>query len=515
MLMLATAIPVHGSSGDNAGAPLLSLVPGENAWIYSSLRVLGVSLPDFFRLFGIDDSGGPKIASRQTTFVHWPPPPRALYPDGTPTPPHVVAPLEQDIPVAITSIETVYPPFPILRHLQAVKVTCTNRGDADIEANVLLTINGRDASYIPVRLSPGGSVEAIFVILFDAPNGDVISALIVDKDAIEIFGAELNPTGSPIGGGEGYADIIARDDPRVRAVVSDREGLLQALSQAKSGDVVYIEENAAIDLTGLESGIGIPEGVTLASNRGEKGSPGGRIFYTSSDGDDPNFIFSALHAEGRDVRITGLRLEGPFKETRRYNLAIGIHSTWPGLEVDNCEIFGWSYAGIALQKTGPENGGYFHHNHIHHCRTNGYGYGILIGDQAFAQIEANAFDYTRHCISGSGMAGDGYEARYNMISDTQTSAAFDMHGDPRGSGTAGAYIHIHHNTFLTRTSYAIAIRGVPSEGARIHNNWFSTPNPVGQKDTFGNIVMQNNIFGQERTLVNEGPVQQYTSRLLD
>ncbi len=515
MLMLTIAIPVHGSGGDSAGSPHPSDVQEGDAWIYRSLHILGVNLSDLFRLLGTDDTGGREISSRMTTFVHWPPPPRALYPDGTPTPPHITAPPEQDLPVSIASIETIYPPFPILRHLQAVTVTCTNHGDADIEANVLLMINGNDASYVPVRLSPGESAEAIFVILFDAPDGDVISALIVDKDAIEIFGAELNPTGNPIGGGEGYSDIVTRDDPRVRYVVANRDELLQALSQAKSGDVVYLEESAAIDLTGRESGIGIPEGVTLASNRGEKGSPGGRIFYTSSDGDDPNFIFRALQAEGRDVRITGLRLEGPFKDTRRHNLVIGIHSTSPALEVDNCEIFGWSYAGIALQRTGPENGGYFHHNHIHHCRTNGYGYGILIGDQSFAQIEANAFDYTRHCISGSGMAGDGYEARFNTISDTQTSAAFDMHGDPKGSGIAGAYIHIHHNTFFTRTSYAIAIRGIPSEGARIHNNWFSTPNPVGQKDTFGNISMQNNIFGPARNLVREGPIQQYNSRTLD
>ena len=97
---------------------------------------------------------------------------------------------------------------------------------------------------------------------------------IIPTQSAETFGAEPNPTGNPIGGGAGYTRIIAESDTRVKYVVSTKDQLLTALKSAKSGEVIFVKGNANIDLTGTY-GITIPEGVTLASNRGSGDLPGG------------------------------------------------------------------------------------------------------------------------------------------------------------------------------------------------------------------------------------------------
>ncbi|GAH07976.1 unnamed protein product, partial [marine sediment metagenome] len=77
------------------------------------------------------------------------------------------------------------------------------------------------------------------------------------------IGAEFNPTGNPIGGGPGYSDTITTYD----YYITNKAELLNALSSAGSGDIIYVADNAEIDLTG-EQDLYIPAGVTLASGRG-------------------------------------------------------------------------------------------------------------------------------------------------------------------------------------------------------------------------------------------------------
>ena len=82
------------------------------------------------------------------------------------------------------------------------------------------------------------------------------------QGATETFGAEANPTGSPIGGGKGYARPIARGDYRVKTAAA----LIAALKKATRGQVVFIEGEAEIDLTagvrdGLEGRAAVQQGV--------------------------------------------------------------------------------------------------------------------------------------------------------------------------------------------------------------------------------------------------------------
>ena len=76
-------------------------------------------------------------------------------------------------------------------------------------------------------------------------NGQQGKPLLADDK----FGADINPTGNPIGGGEGYNRLI---DPSEYLVTNLME-LLDALEFAGANQVVYIVDTARIDLTGHQN----------------------------------------------------------------------------------------------------------------------------------------------------------------------------------------------------------------------------------------------------------------------
>ena len=322
----------------------------------------------------------------------------------------------------------------------------------------------------------------------------------------ETFGAEVNPTGNPIGGGKGYQRLIVRCD----YVVKTLKELLAALKEANAGQVVYVNDNIEIDMTGKQK-IVIPGGVTVASGRGRGGSKGA-LLYSNELATSP-----MLSAGGEKVRVTGLRLRGPdperrteqmrklHREGRYYSIpnSDGIISPHPHLEVDNCELSGWSHAAVFL-KRGASNA-HIHHNYMHHNQRSGLGYGVCL-DQADALIEANLFDWCRHHIAGTGRPATSYEARYNLVLENANGHSFDMHGGrDRKDGTdiAGDRINIHHNSFRAVSVRAIVIRGRPQKSADIHHNRFlhsDARRAVAQTNATGNMNIFRNQFGPDRVL---------------
>ena len=302
----------------------------------------------------------------------------------------------------------------------------------------------------------------------------------------DVYGCEANPTGDPIGGGEGYSDILTTGDHIVRT----KEEFLEALGQARPGEVVFVPGDVEIDLGGTMS-IAIPEGITLASDRGLNGSAGALLFNRTTSG--VQFTVGGDH-----VRITGIRIEGPWAGTERTaEMATGIQTAHFATRIDNCEIFNWNIRGIGLLVGASQ--AHVHHNHIHHCQRSGYGYGVSVsaGD---VFIIANYFDYCRHHIAASGPPGCSYQAAWNYFSENCTSSLVDMHGGrDRGDNTdiAGDWMLVHHNTF-GGTRRAIGIRGTPSQGAEIFNNWFSQPALETNAST-GNTRVFNNVSGPDMT----------------
>ena len=316
----------------------------------------------------------------------------------------------------------------------------------------------------------------------------------------------------------------------MKYVVSTRDELLTALKSATSGEVIFVKGDANINLTGTY-GIVIPGGVTLASDRGFNGSSGGRIFRyrTSPPSLENGYAKIPMMITGGDnVRITGLRIEGNDTVQDELIEEVGLDVTAAirasertGLEVDNCEIWGWSQAGVELPNSNWSSAhAYIHHNYIHHCQARGLGYGVVIGGGT-ALIEANIFDYTRHAIAASGLPGEGYEARYNIHLGHGTAIGghhFDVHPFPvpvNDESIAGYEYKIHHNTFEPTNLYAVGIRAVPEKGVWIDHNIFKDSHtPVFQRGNYpggvfvgyGRVYMKNNLVGFNQTLYANGPV---------
>lgn len=322
----------------------------------------------------------------------------------------------------------------------------------------------------------------------------------------EHYGAEADELG-PIGGGNGYQRIVSEKD----LVVTTLDELLEALSRARAGQTVFIPGDAVIDLTARiyieQLVLNVPEGVTLASDRGHEGSPGALL--TSDALKTPVMI----RAMGPRVRVTGLRIQGPnpkryLEHHRRafgpggdghgyyykFPTQDGILTEYDQLEVDNCEISACGHAGICLRKG---DGHHVHHNFIHHCQYNGLGYGIS-HDTASSIIERNLFDSNRHSIAGTGRAGCSYQACHNVELGTSLSHCFDMHGGrDREDGTdiAGTTILIHHNTFRAANT-PVVIRGVPQDTCRVYRNWFPRHlNAAAAVNATQNTRVEDNLYG--------------------
>ncbi|HUT36457.1 MAG TPA: PKD domain-containing protein [Planctomycetota bacterium] len=304
---------------------------------------------------------------------------------------------------------------------------------------------------------------------------------------------ELNPTGDPIGGGPGYRDIKSGDTAAF--VVGTREELIEALRKAEAGAVIFVRDDATIDMTGADDQT-IPGGVTLASGRGRGGSQGALIFSNSLT-DEAKFI-PLFKTGGKGVRVTGLRLRGPFAEVGDHHydqvkIANGIRADHEGLVVDNCELWAWDKWAIDLAVAG---GAHIHHNYIHHTRRWGYGYGVWVRGGGKALIEANLFDFCRHHIGSGSQATSSYEARYNVCLYHDVQPSFDRHGN---AAKAGASTLIHHNEFRNPDVAAILLRGTPLEEARFHHNWFwhaSQGAAIPLREAVkGNVHIHDNHFG--------------------
>lgn len=296
------------------------------------------------------------------------------------------------------------------------------------------------------------------------------------------YGARPDERG-PIGGGEGYVEIVTAGDYEARTL----EELIEALAHAQPGQVVFIPGETEIDLTTFiyieQFVLEVPERVTLAGNRGQDGSRGAIV--TSDALKTPAMI----RATGPDVRITGLRIRGPNPKRYldhharafgaggeghtyyyKFPTSNGIVASHDNLRVDNCEVSAFGHAGIYL--TGG-SGHYVSHNYIHHCQYQGLGYGVS-HNRATSVIEYNLFDWNRHSIAGTGRPGEGYIARHNVELGTSLSHCFDMHGgrDRRdGTDIAGTSIEIWNNTFRAPQT-PVVIRGVPQERCDVYHNWF-------------------------------------------
>lgn len=241
-----------------------------------------------------------------------------------------------------------------------------------------------------------------------------------------------------IGGGIEYDNDVTRFDATMD-VVYDRSDLKDRLANAGSGDVIWVNNDATIDLTG-EKGLNLPSGATLASGRGIDGQRGALLYV--DDGMDGDELFECAYES--DIRFTGLQFRGPHpyyfcpdggepydEYVAEMATCIWNYSNDGGYtaEIDNCQLWGWSQRAIAAGANSYENSIHVHHCSIHHNAIEHLGYGINLNNGPNHLIEYNYFEMNRHHITGFGQLTNGYEARYNYVGDGQECIdhPFDMH----------------------------------------------------------------------------------------
>ncbi len=285
-------------------------------------------------------------------------------------------------------------------------------------------------------------------------------------------------------------------DPARQLVTIPAQEMVPLFLQALNTPNTTVVINADLDLSGLDS-IPIAEGVRMVGGRaavpGQPYLAGPRLHTTSFT--DP--LFSIVRAD--NVRITGVRLEGPHMQANNRGIA---SSSSLNLEVDHNEIYGWSGAAVELADWDarivvPSSSGasgityaqpsepvWIHDNYIHDNYVGDpyFGYGVSLGRGAHALIERNVFDGHYHAISGDGTPLTGYRAYRNLVlpNGAPNNQQFDMHGDGQNChaecGTAGHDVDIRWNSFVFTDGPAIMVRGTPGlqpYGAVIKSNVFA------------------------------------------
>ena len=343
------------------------------------------------------------------------------------------------------------------------------------------------------------------------------------------YGALANAGVRPLGGGEGYQNIVAK--PKVGVVQTAAE-LRAAIAASQEGPrIIYVDDNADIDLSYCAKSplpaecfeprsrplscdsftLTLPAGTTLASGRGRDGSRGARLFSRT-------FTGCPLIAVGGDkVRISGVRLHGPdpSKEnddpTHCDGEAVGIDvqtvdapKRWD-TEIDNSELSAWPSSAIRVANVTGVN---IHHNvlqynrrqeHNNTCGSHSYGlgYGVVMSSGG-AVIKANVFDHNRHDIASGGEAGSFYRAIYNLVLTGAVQHSYDVHGgkDRKDcTNVAGSGFVVHHNTFIQNRKPAVRIRGIPMRGMWIYKNEYGKRTgyaPYSQINSSGRFHVSDN-----------------------
>lgn len=264
---------------------------------------------------------------------------------------------------------------------------------------------------------------------------------------------------NPVGGGPGYTNLVNRTSSNY--FVNNKAEFLAAMSNATAGETVWIESGADVDLTGVVQTV-IPGGITIASDYGVNGSPGGLIrsdsLYIVPSGEQ------TLETGGTDIRITGIRLQGPsFRHDIQFateGIAMGCLVLHTGFEMDNCFVTNWVKWGIQCRAL---DGLKFHHNLFSHTTQVGFGYPIWLSKNSTDTepvptplIDANMFHEQRHVIGSAGSDKCSYIARYNyVIAHSMPNHQFDRHGD------GGPITHIINN--ISYSSFDEFFGGMSSE----------------------------------------------------
>jgi hypothetical protein len=284
---------------------------------------------------------------------------------------------------------------------------------------------------------------------------------------------------------------------------------LQAVSTDNAA--VYVQNHVELDLS-YKYDIAVHSGVTIMGGRTRQ-ERGPRIFTRTFPGQ--LFQIGGFGVAGGNVRISGLRIEGGLPlgvadSDTPGSTGISVRS-WINVEIDNNEIYGWRGSGVEvlddnsrIDRRNPM-AVRIHDNFIHHNQHQlKDGYGVAVGNGAYALIEKNVFDWNRHAIAGDGSFLSGYSAHRNLVLEHGGltlwlgtwfhTHMFDMHGQDdcgfgdRNCGPAGEYMDIRYNSFLYDAGHAFRLRGTPALWADVRDNVFKHESLWGMSTPYGTLI---------------------------
>jgi hypothetical protein len=344
------------------------------------------------------------------------------------------------------------------------------------------------------------AVMAVILLLAAASLVQTAPRIRAAETVVTEYGADANPTGNPIGGGNGYVSPHGYTQAAADYVVTTATELSTALSSATSGDVIWIPSGTTITIT-TDYEKTLKSGVVLASNRGEDGAAGGKILWTFKHG---GYMRPILWCESDSV-VSGLTLQGPggicgTSGTNQGNCAIRGVEKALCIEVENCDISEFANGGIYFEGGGmawdSPNRHWIHHCYIHNIQRHGFGYGVSESGSNGCSflVECCIFKDCRHHIMAqatyrTASYTNNYEVRYNIFYDAwywsgghvggtdDQQSQVDCHGSGTGTSTwSGGVLKIHHNTFSSNNSHSwakpnVGIRGVTKTICEVYQNW--------------------------------------------
>jgi hypothetical protein len=278
---------------------------------------------------------------------------------------------------------------------------------------------------------------------------------------------------------------------------TDGPSLVGAILDASWGTVIELASGVSYDLT-WQAENAIPAGVTLRGNR-RFTDEGALIAYDDNSSSSPIHV---LTVAANDVRITGLRFEGPTRDSSvsAFNtIGIDIHDGYR-VTVDHVAAAGFTVAAVEVVGTDQADEtacpasppplprpttvrvsrSFFHHN-----VADGEGYGVVTGHGAFTRIEGSTFSMNRHGLAADYRGTTGYIATDNLVLSNVPSYRlgfekeqdFDQHGSDPSShhtgGFAGDHTEMLSNTFLGQDHRNVEIRGIPCRTSTIAGNVFT------------------------------------------
>jgi hypothetical protein len=270
--------------------------------------------------------------------------------------------------------------------------------------------------------------------------------------------------------------------------------------------VIFVDGDAELDVTNMH--VDMAAGVTLASDRGRDGSSGATLYNTA---------ITEHNIRAYGGRITGLDVRGayPGDDTTSDWGDRGI-ATYGPVEIDNCEVRGFSTA--AIQCRGHDGGSaHVHHCFIHNNNGNSRGYGVAVlgnsgRDGGIPRVNHCFFENDRHSVTTDGGPGTGFISEYNHFSPTTWRWPSDAHQSNENDGYASDVIVIRNCIFeATRERFgggsdvqAHAARGPARESADVYQNWFFH-NSDGEAISYsggaeGSYSVYDNHYGEDATV---------------